>query len=103
MFAFAFNRLDSIQMGRLPFQARLSLSMTDAVIAVTSSDRDRFAGILTYAMWSVVGAHALLLLAVRPSPIGVSRFLTAAIPILAGAACIWRARRLPARERPIWL
>ena len=90
-------------MGRVSFEARLSLPMNERVIAVTPSDRDRFAGILTYAMWSVVGAHALLLLAVHPSPIAASRFLTAAIPILAGAACIWRARRLPPHERPIWL
>jgi len=77
--------------------------MNDAVIALTTSDRNRFARVLTYAMWSVVGAHAVLLLAVRPSPIAASRYLTAAIPILAGIACVWRARRLPSRERPIWL
>jgi diguanylate cyclase (GGDEF)-like protein len=54
-------------------------------------------------MWVVVGLHAIALLVIRPNPVALSRSLTAAIPILAGAACLWRARRLPARERPLWI
>jgi len=54
-------------------------------------------------LWAVVGFHAVVLIAVRPTPVPVSRYLTAAVPILAGIACIWRVLRLPARERPVWL
>ena len=54
-------------------------------------------------MWAVLCLHAVILLAIRPAPIGASRSLTAAIPALAAIACVWRAGRLPARERPVWL
>jgi diguanylate cyclase (GGDEF)-like protein len=54
-------------------------------------------------MCAVVCVHAIAVVVIRPNPVALSRFLTAAIPVLAGTACLWRAKRLPARERPIWL
>jgi diguanylate cyclase (GGDEF)-like protein len=53
-------------------------------------------------MWSVLGLHAVVLLAVHPAPIAASRFLTATVPILAGICCLWRAQRIAFRERPTW-
>lgn len=55
------------------------------------------------ALGAVVCLHAIELLVVRSNPVPASRYLTAAIPILAGVACVWRALQLPARERPVWL
>src|SRR5260370_3790203 len=77
--------------------------MSNAAIAVPSRARTQLEKLLAYGMATVVCLHAILLLALRPSPVAPSRFLTAAVPILAGATCIWRARRLPSRERPVWL
>ncbi|HEY3626416.1 MAG TPA: GGDEF domain-containing protein [Terracidiphilus sp.] len=65
--------------------------------------RTQIARILSYGLWAVVCLHALVLLAGHPAPILLSRSLTAAVPTVAGAVCIWRAIRLPARERPVWL
>ncbi len=77
--------------------------MNGTAIAVTTTGRINIAKALSAAMWVVVCLHLLVLLVVRPSPIALSRTLTAAVPFLAGLACIWRARRLPSRERPLWL
>jgi diguanylate cyclase (GGDEF)-like protein len=75
----------------------------DTAIAVTSSDRVPLAKGLSYAVGGVVCLHALVLLVVPGNVISLSRFLTAAVPAMAGLACIWRAVRLPARERPVWI
>ena len=77
--------------------------MGDTAIAVRVTGRTQFAKIVNYAMWTVVCLHALVLLVGVPNPVATSRYLTAAIPILAGFASIWRARTLPRRERPVWL
>jgi diguanylate cyclase (GGDEF)-like protein len=77
--------------------------MSNAALAVGATGRLQTGKLLTYGMWVVVGLHAIVLIAVHPGPVALSRFLTAAVPILAGLACIHRARRLPARERPVWL
>jgi diguanylate cyclase (GGDEF)-like protein len=77
--------------------------MNGTAIAVTTTDRINIAKSLSTAMLAVVCLHLLVLLVMRPSPIELSRTLTAAVPILAGLASIWRARRLPPRERPLWL
>ncbi len=77
--------------------------MSNAAIAVSVSGRAQFNKLLAYGMWIVVGLHAIALVVINPTPVALSRVLTAAIPIMAGTACLWRAKRLPARERPIWL
>jgi diguanylate cyclase (GGDEF)-like protein len=77
--------------------------MSDTAVAVNASIRPWFARFLVAAMWGVVCVHAVVLLSVRPAPIALSRFLTAAVPILAGVGCIWRTRRLLRRQRPLWL
>ena len=77
--------------------------MSYTATAVRATGRTQFAKLVGYAMSAVVCVHALVLLVKLQDPVAVSRYLTAAVPILAGAACIWRARRLPARERPAWL
>src|SRR5205814_2973022 len=77
--------------------------MSDTAIAVHATPRTQFAKIVDYAMWTIVCVHALALVVGGPNPIATSRYLTAAIPILAAIACIWRARLLPTRERPVWL
>ena len=77
--------------------------MRDQAMAVSASGPRQFAKIAGFGLWAIVGVHALVLIAARPAPVAASRFLTAAIPILSALACIWRALRLPARERPVWL
>ncbi len=77
--------------------------MGESAIAVTATKQTQLSRLLAYGMWAIVGVHAIVLVAVRPSPIGISRTLTAAVPVLAATACIWRTRRLAARERSIWL
>jgi diguanylate cyclase (GGDEF)-like protein len=77
--------------------------MSDAAIAVNARRRLQIGKLLAYGMWVVVGLHAIVLIAIHPSPVALSRFLTAGVPILAGLACIHRVRRLPAQERPVWL
>src|SRR5580692_5049714 len=77
--------------------------MGDTAIAVRATGRMKFAKLAGYALGAVVCAHALVLLAGGSNFIATSRFLTAAIPLLAGVASIWRARLLPRRERPVWL
>ena len=77
--------------------------MSKTAIAVSATGRVPFSKLLTYAMCAVVCVHAIAVVVIRPNPVALSRFLTAAIPVLAGTACLWRAKRLPARERPIWL
>ena len=77
--------------------------MSGASIAVRATGRITFATRLSTAIWAVVCLHLLVLLIMWPAPVALSRCLTAAVPLLAGIACIWRARQLPARERPTWL
>ena len=77
--------------------------MSDTAIAVSPTDRTPFTRLVGVGLWSVLCLHALLLIVIRPAPVAASRFLTAAIPVLAAVACIARAIQLPARERPIWL
>src|SRR5579859_7833556 len=77
--------------------------MSDTSIAVRVTGRTQFAKIVGYAMWTIVCVHALALVVNGPNSIATSRYLTAAIPIMAGIAAIWRAQLLPTRERPVWL
>src|SRR5579862_4029355 len=77
--------------------------MSNPAIAAGVTERTQFNKFLGYGMLVVLGLHAIALLAIRPHPVVLSRFLTAAIPLMAGAACLWRAKHLPARERPVWL
>ncbi len=77
--------------------------MSGTSIAVRVTGRTTFAKSLSIAIGAVVCLHLLVLLIMRPAPVALSRYLTAAVPLLAGIACIWRARRLPPRERPMWL
>jgi diguanylate cyclase (GGDEF)-like protein len=77
--------------------------MSNAEVAVNATRRTQFKSLLAHGMWIVVGLHAIALLVIRPVPVALSRFLTAAVPIMAGTACLWRAKRLPTGERPIWL
>jgi diguanylate cyclase (GGDEF)-like protein len=77
--------------------------MSETAVAAGTQDRTQFAKLVGLAMWTVLCLHAVILLAMRPAPIWASRSLTAAVPVLASIACVWRATRLPARERPVWL
>jgi diguanylate cyclase (GGDEF)-like protein len=77
--------------------------MSGTSIAVRVTGRNPFARRLSFALWTVICVHLLFLLVMRPAPVALSRYLTAAVPFLAGIACVWRAWRLPARERPLWL
>src|SRR5947209_1975563 len=81
----------------------MSLLMINTEIAPPAARRTEFAKLLAYGMGVVVCLHAVALLVMRSHTVAVSRYLTAAIPILATMACLWRARRLPSRERPVWL
>lgn len=77
--------------------------MSNAAIAVGMSRRPQFNKLMAHGMWIVVGLHAIVLVAIHPGPVALSRSLTAAIPIMAATACLWRAKRLPRQERPVWL
>jgi diguanylate cyclase (GGDEF)-like protein len=77
--------------------------MSDTAIAVPATDRTQFGKLVGLGLWLAVLLHALILIAIRPAPIAASRYCTAVVPVLAAIACIWRAVRLPARERPVWL
>ena len=77
--------------------------MSATTVAASAIGRTQSPRFLSYGLWAVVCLHALVLMVAHPVPVALSRSLTAAVPILAGAACIWRAVRLPARERPVWL
>src|ERR1035441_6437426 len=76
--------------------------MSHASIALRPTAPAQFGKVLEYGMWSVVGLHALLVLAIRPHPIETSRLCTAAAAFLAGATFMYRAQKLEARERPTW-
>ncbi len=77
--------------------------MSDTAIAFRRTARTQFTKIVGYGLWTVVCVHALVLLVGGANTIAASRCLTAAVPILASAASIWRARHLPRGERPVWL
>jgi diguanylate cyclase (GGDEF)-like protein len=62
----------------------------------------QFGKVLEYGLWSVLILHALLVVAIRPHPVEVSRMCTAAIAGLAGVCTLWRAQKLEPRERPTW-
>jgi diguanylate cyclase (GGDEF)-like protein len=57
---------------------------------------------LTFALWSIPALHAVLILALGVHSVAASRFSTAAVPILAGVCFLWRAQRIPVRERLSW-
>ncbi len=80
-----------------------AIGMSDTVAAVRTTGFRQAARIFTNALWAVLCLHALLLAFLHPGSVALSRYLTAAVPILAAAACFWRALRLPSRERPVWL
>jgi diguanylate cyclase (GGDEF)-like protein len=77
--------------------------MSDTTFAVRATGRTQFEKLVVLGFAVGVCLHALLLIAVHPAPVAASRCLTAAVPILAGIACIWRVLRLPSRERPVWI
>ena len=77
--------------------------MSGTSIVARVPGRTTFAQRLSLALWAVVCVHLLVLLVMRPAPVALSRCLTAAVPFLAGIACVRRALRLAARERPLWL
>jgi len=57
---------------------------------------------LTSTIWAVIAIHAGVILALGRNSADASRFATAAIPVLAALCFLWRARRLPVRERLSW-
>jgi diguanylate cyclase (GGDEF)-like protein len=54
-------------------------------------------------MFAVVTLHAILIIVSRAHAVSASRLCTAAIPILAALCSLWRAQRLPLRERLSWM
>ncbi len=57
--------------------------------------------LLAYAMVSLFTLHALILIAFHDAA-AVSRVMTAAMPVLAGICCLWRAGLLEAEDRATW-
>ena len=53
--------------------------------------------LLGYALFAILPLHAILL--VLPHPIPLSRLATAAAPLLAAQCGLWRAQKVPIRER----
>jgi diguanylate cyclase (GGDEF)-like protein len=64
-------------------------------------ERPQVARLLAFAMVSLFGLHALLLIGFH-NAVSASRMLTAAMPMVAGMCCLWRARRLELQDRPTW-
>ena len=54
-------------------------------------------------MFAVLTLHAILILVLRDHSVSVSRLFTAAIPVLAAVCTVWRAQRVPLRERLSWV
>lgn len=73
-----------------------------ASLAVNPVEPAQFKRVLWIGMWAVIGLHLVVLLIVHPAPIEISRLLTAAVPILASVACLWRSFKLPRWHRPAW-
>jgi diguanylate cyclase (GGDEF)-like protein len=86
--------------------------MAHAVIELRPAVQISIRKQLTYALGLVVALHAALILAFGPHAmaasyepawyLALSRLLTAAVPLLAGVAFLWRAGKLPAREQVSW-
>jgi diguanylate cyclase (GGDEF)-like protein len=58
--------------------------------------------LLGYALFGVLALHAILLVLLRSHPINASRLATAAAPLLAALCGLWRAQKVPIRERLPW-
>lgn len=76
--------------------------MVESALSLRPLTRASFKRLLAYGMWVILGLHAVVLVAVHPSPAATSRILTSLIPIMAGICCLWRTRRLHQRERATW-
>jgi diguanylate cyclase (GGDEF)-like protein len=58
--------------------------------------------VLTYALWSAIAVHAVVVVTLGARSVAASRLCTAAVPILAAFCFLWRADRLAVRERLPW-
>jgi diguanylate cyclase (GGDEF)-like protein len=73
--------------------------MADLAVGVTPVLRTSTQKLLAGAMLAVFVIHALFLAIPGPHLVTISRLCTAAVPLLAAAALLWRANLLPSRER----
>jgi diguanylate cyclase (GGDEF)-like protein len=76
--------------------------MADAAIEIRPMVQTSNRRLLNAAIWVILALHAVLILALGSHSIAASRLCTAAMPVLAVFCFLWRARRLPARERLSW-
>jgi diguanylate cyclase (GGDEF)-like protein len=76
--------------------------MADTAIEIRPMVETSNRRLLNAAIWVVLALHAVLILALGSHTIAASRLCTAAMPVLAVFCFLWRAGRLPARERLSW-
>ena len=79
------------------------LLMTDATVRLHPQVGLSFRKALAFALWAVLGLHAVLLVVLRAHPVTASRLCTAGVAALATLCALWRARQLAPRERATWL
>jgi diguanylate cyclase (GGDEF)-like protein len=76
--------------------------MTLAVDELDPALRNVSRTTLAIILWGLAAFHILLVLIVQPHPVAASRLATAAAPLLAAFCGLWRAQRVPIRERLPW-
>jgi len=78
-------------------------SMTETTLSLRTAAGPSVRKVLTHALWTMLGLHAVFLLVELPNRIAASRICTAATVLLAVLCVVWRTSQIPARARPIWL
>lgn len=74
--------------------------MVEAATGMRRTGRPEIQLLLGFALFTILALHAVLLL--LPHPIVASRLATAAAPLLAAFCGLWRAQKVPLRERLPW-
>src|ERR1017187_9885921 len=75
--------------------------MTVAVSELSPPVRTSSRNTLAILLWGLVALHVLVVVVV-PHPQVASRLATSAAPLLAALCGLWRAQKVPARERLAW-
>ncbi len=75
--------------------------MTVAVSRLSPPVRTSSRNTLAILLWGLLGLHVLVV-ALLPHPQVASRLATSAAPLLAALCGLWRAQKVPARERTAW-
>jgi diguanylate cyclase (GGDEF)-like protein len=77
-------------------------TMNDVAIGLQPAKRTTVQKLLTSAIAAVLALHVILILVLGQQSVPESRLCIAVIPFLAAVCLLWRAHRLPTRERLSW-